>query len=186
MELVGICGSLRRGSYNRKVLRFLADHAPPGVSLAIVELHGVPVYDGDLEREAFPEAVSALKERIAAARGVILATPEYNHGVPGALKNAVDWTTRPPADLARVWQGRRVGLVGASGGPGGTRQAQYAWLPTLRRLGTHLYPESFLVGTAGDAFDDDGALTDPKLADRARRWIGGFAAFASPEYAGER
>jgi chromate reductase, NAD(P)H dehydrogenase (quinone) len=180
MELLAICGSLRRDSYNRMLLRYLADHAPEGVSVSIAEIRGIPVYDGDLEQAAFPDAAAALRERIAAAPAVILATPEYNHGVPGPLKNAVDWCTRPSSEIGRVWGGRRLGLIGASAGPGGTRQAQYAWLPTLRRLGVSLYAESLLVPSAGAALEPPGTLTDAALADRARRWMEGFAAFARP------
>ena len=115
MKLVGISGSLRKGSYNTALLRAAAGLTPEGVALDVVTLEGVPLYDGDLEsRDSLPPAVAALKEAIVAADGVLLVTPEYNSGIPGVFKNAIDWTSRPGSDIARVWGGRPVAVIGAS------------------------------------------------------------------------
>ena len=112
MKLVGISGSLRKGSYNTALLRAAAGLTPEGVTLDVVTLEGVPLYDGDLESsEGLPPAVTALKEAIVAADGVLLVTPEYNSGIPGVFKNAIDWTSRPGSDIARVWRGRRSGCA---------------------------------------------------------------------------
>jgi NAD(P)H-dependent FMN reductase len=96
MRIVGIAGSLRAGSYNAALLRAAAEVAPEGVEIDVRTIRGVPVYDADLEAaEGIPEAVTALKEAVAAADGLLLATPEYNNGIPGAFKNAIDWMSRP-------------------------------------------------------------------------------------------
>jgi NAD(P)H-dependent FMN reductase len=125
-----------------------------------------------------PDAVEALKEAIASADGVIVATPEYNHSIPGPLKNAVDWCSRPPGDIARVFGGRPVALCGATLGNGGTALSQTAWLPVLHRLGMRLWSGGMLrVASAPQVFGDDGRLTDEKLRERVARFVADFAAF---------
>lgn len=179
-RLLAIPGSLRRGSYNAALLRNAAELAPADVSVELATLHGIPLYDGDLEaRDGIPEAVTALKERIAAADGLIIATPEYNNGIPGVLKNAIDWISRPPADQARVLRDRPVALVGATPGGFGTVLAQTAWLPVLRALGLRLWTGGRLtVAGAGRVFDEEGRLTDEDLRARLRELVAGFADFA--------
>ena len=179
MRILALSGSLRSASWNTALARELVALAPEGVEAEIATLHGIPVYDGDREEaEGIPEAVETLKERIVAADGLILVTPEYNQGIPGAFKNAIDWTTRPPKDIARVFRGRPVALCGATPGGAGTRSAQYAWLPTLRTLGTRLYSEHVLfVANAADRFDDQGRLVDENLRKRAAGLVEGFCAF---------
>src|SRR5262245_55206559 len=136
--IVGLSGSVRRGSFNALLLSAAARAAPSGTTVDIASIRDVPLYDGDLEAEAgIPQPVRALKERILAADGLLLVTPEYNNSVPGVFKNAIDWLSRPPADIGRVFGGRPVGLMGATPGAGGTILAQAAWLPVLRTLGTH-------------------------------------------------
>ena len=135
-RILGISGSLRAGSYNTSLLRAAQAVADDSIELEIATLHGIPLYDGDVEqREGLPAAVTALKEKIVACHGVLLATPEYNNGIPGVFKNAIDWLSRPPADIARVFAGRPFAVVGASPGGFGTILAQQAWLPVLRTLG---------------------------------------------------
>src|SRR5262245_20710417 len=102
--IVGIPGSLWRGSFNAALLRAAAQLAPAGCKLEIASIRGIPVYDGDLEAQGIPETVAQLKERIAAAGGLLLATPEYNNSLPGPLKNAIDWLSRPSADSARIFR----------------------------------------------------------------------------------
>src|SRR5271170_2286003 len=120
-KLLGISGSLRERSFNTALLRAAQSLAGSEVTFDMVTLHGIPLYDGDVEqREGIPPAVSDLKARIMASDGLILATPEYNNGIPGVFKNAIDWLSRPVADIPRVFGAKPVALIGASGGPFGT------------------------------------------------------------------
>jgi len=178
IRLLGISGSLRRGSYNTALLRAAAALAPEGVLLEGRTLHGIPLYDGDAEAaHGIPEAVAALKEAIAAADGVLLVTPEYNNGISGVFKNAIDWASRPPADCARVFNGRPFAVIGASPGGFGTMLAQAHWLPVLRTLGANLWTEGrLMVSRAGNVFDDDGALADPRVRAQLQAFVAGFAA----------
>jgi NAD(P)H-dependent FMN reductase len=178
--IVGISGSLRRGSFNSHLLRAAIELAPAGVSIEAASIRDIPLYDGDLERESgVPDPVEALKDRIAAADGLLIATPEYNNSIPGVLKNAVDWLTRPPADIPRVWRERPVAILGASPGRGGTILAQNAWLPVLRTLGTQpWFGSRLIVSGAGSVFDDAGALADDKVREQLERFVAGFARFA--------
>src|SRR5262245_11435250 len=125
--VIGISGSLRRGSYNSALLRLAVALAPAGCQIELASIREIPLYDGDVDAQGQPAAVVALKERIAAADGLLLATPEFNYSLPGVLKNAIDWLSRPAKDIPRVFGGRAVGVIG-TGGPGGTRLAQAAWL----------------------------------------------------------
>src|SRR5918994_194680 len=119
--IIGLCGSLRRGSFNRMLLRAAAEAAPPGTSIVQESIREIPLYDGDLEEEqGIPDAVQRLKDRIAEADGLLLVTPEYNHSIPGVFKNAIDWLSRPATDIKPVFGGRPVALLGASPGGFGT------------------------------------------------------------------
>ena len=118
-RIVGIAGSFRRGSHNTALLRAARALAPAGTEVEIASIAGIPLYDGDLESErGIPEPVAALKDRIAAAEGLLLVTPEYNHSMPGVLKNAVDWLSRPPKDIPRVFGGQARGDHGCDAGLG--------------------------------------------------------------------
>jgi chromate reductase, NAD(P)H dehydrogenase (quinone) len=123
---------------------------------------------GTLEAaEGIPGPVAALKDAIAAADGLLLATPEYNNSIPGVLKNAIDWLSRPPADIKRVFGCKPVALIGASPGGFGTILAQNAWLPVLRTLGAELWSEGrLLVSRAQAVFGEDGTLSDQKVRER--------------------
>jgi NAD(P)H-dependent FMN reductase len=153
---------------------------PDDAELIIESIRGIPLYDGDLEAaEGIPERVAALKDAIATADGLLLATPEYNNSIPGVLKNAVDWLSRPPADIKRVFGGRPVALIGASRGNFGTVLAQSAWLPVLRTLGAELWSGGrLLVSRAQTVFNEDGALSDEKTEERLRELLRGFVTFA--------
>jgi chromate reductase, NAD(P)H dehydrogenase (quinone) len=180
-RLIGISGSLREGSWNTALLRAAQSLAGPGVELNVATLHGIPLYDGDLEkREGVPQAVSELKERIVASDGVLLVTPEYNHGIPGVFKNAIDWLSRPPDDIARVFKGRPFALIGATPGGFGTMLAQTAWLPVFRTLGVNYWSGArLMVPRAHKLFDEQGSLKDEDTRDKLAEFLAGFAAFAS-------
>ena len=180
MKLIGISGSLRKKSYNTALLRAAQDAAPEGVALAAETLHGIPLYDGDLEEaEGVPARVEELKDAVAAAGGLILVTPEYNNTIPGVFKNALDWMSRPPKDIGRVFRGKPVTVIGASPGGFGTILAQNAWLPVLRTLGTRpWFGAKLMLSRAGEAFDDEGRLADDKARENLEKFLQGFADFA--------
>lgn len=182
-KLIGIAGSLRKGSHNAALLRAAAALMPEGAELEVGSIRGIPLYDADVEAaRGIPEPVAALKEAIVAADGLLLATPEYNNAMPGVFKNAIDWLTRPPADIKRVFGGRPVAVMGASTGGFGTTLSQVSWLPVLRVLGTRpWFGQRLLVSRAQDAFDESGALTDEAVRGQLREFLGGFTAFVRAE-----
>lgn len=182
-RILGISGSLRAGSFNTALLRAAQELAVPGVELELATLHGVPLYDGDLEaREGLPPAVQALKARVLASDALLLATPEYNNGIPGVFKNAIDWLSRPAKDIHRVFGDRPVAMIGASSGRGGTRLAQAAWLPVVRVLGMRpWFGKQLYVAEAHKAFDDHGALTDEHVKQLASEFMFGFTDFVTSQ-----
>ena len=177
--IVGIAGSLRKASYNAALLRAAAAVAPTGDSIDIHSIRGIPLYDGDVEAgEGIPEPVAALKDAVAGSAGLFLVTPEYNNSIPGVFKNAIDWLSRPPADIKRVFGGKPVALIGASPGGFGTVLSQNAWLPVLRTLGAELWAgQRLMVSRAGSVFDTQGNLADPKIVDALRSYVEGFFAY---------
>lgn len=118
-----------------------------------------------------------LKEQIARTNGLLLATPEYNHGIPGVMKNAIDWLTRPWQDVARIFKGRPVALLSASGTISGGRAAIAAWLPILQALGARTFDRHISVPKDFQAFDQNGALLDAQLASELREFMSAFVAF---------
>lgn len=175
--IVGICGSLRRRSYNMGLLRAAAAAMPEGARLEIASIAEVPLYHGDVEEAGFPPAVTALKEAIAGADALLLVTPEYNNGIPGVMKNAIDWASRPPADRARVFRDKPVALIGATPGPWGTLHAQREWLGVIHALEAQLWSGGrLMVPAAGKAFDAEGDLVDPAVTARLKRFMAGFVA----------
>ncbi len=178
IRLLGISGSLRTASYNTALLRAAAALAPTDVEMTVATLHGIPLYDGDLELNGLPNAVSALKERIVASDGVILSTPEYKGSLPGVLKNALDWLSRPPQDLARVFADRPFAVAGASPSGFGTVLAQTAWLPVLKALGVRQWVGGrLMMSRAHQVIRADGTLADEALTEQLRVFVAGFATF---------
>jgi chromate reductase, NAD(P)H dehydrogenase (quinone) len=178
--VVGIAGSLRKASYNRALLRTAQELAPEGLRIEIHDLDEIPLYNEDVEKAGVPPAVDALRRAVAAADGLLFATPEYNHGVPGVLKNAFDWLSRPPR--GSVLDGKPAALMGASPGMTGTARAQSQLRLSLVFTNTPamLQPE-VLVGRAHEKFDAEGRLTDEKTREflglflqRFAEWIDRF------------
>ena len=180
-EILAISGSLRKASFNTGLVRAAEALSLPGVTVKGMTLHGIPLYDGDAEAaDGIPAAVTALKEAMRAADGVVLVTPEYNNGIPGVFKNAIDWASRPPADSGAVFGGRPVAIIGASPGGFGTILSQNHWLPVIRTLGMRPWFEGrLMVSRAGSLFDADGNLMNEETRTRLAGFIAGFAAFAA-------
>jgi len=179
ITVIGLCGSLRHASYNALLLRSLQKMMPADVDMCIASIEGIPLYDYDEESgSGVPEPVARLKDALAAADGLMLASPEYNRSLAGVAKNAIDWLSRPDADSRRVFGAKAVGLAGASPGGFGTVSAQNAWLPVFQKLGSEVWPGGpLLVSAAHKAFDTDGALTDTIALQNARTFIDGFSDF---------
>ena len=180
VSLLGISGSLRTGSFNTALLRAAQGVAGEGVALRLATVHGIPLYDADAEaRDGLPPAVHALKAQVLAADGVLLATPEYNNGIPGVFKNAIDWLSRPSSDIPRVFGDRAFAVIGASPGGFGTLLAQDAWWPVLRTLRARVWFGGRLtVSRASGVFDAGGTLADDKVREQLRAFVQGFADFS--------
>ncbi|HKT60764.1 MAG TPA: NAD(P)H-dependent oxidoreductase [Gemmatimonadales bacterium] len=176
-RVVALAGSLRRGSYNRALIHAAREVGAPGLVIEPVEIGHLPFYNADVEAEGDPASVVAFKEALAAADGILIATPEYNDGIPGVLTNAIEWGSRLPvrAPLA----GKPVAVMGASPSQIGTARAQLH----LRQLLSHvrartLPPPELLVARAHERFDRELRLTDEgtrrvlaDLLERFRQWI---------------
>lgn len=177
--IIGLCGSLRHGSFNQMLLSAAIEMTPSGTSIEPESIREFPLYDADVEEaHGMPAAVQRLKDRIAQADGLLIVTPEYNNSMPGVLKNAIDWLSRPPEDIARVFRGRPVAIMGATPGNGGTALSQASWLPVVRLLGMQpWFAQSVLISNAASVFDGNGHVADPQTRRRIQRFVEGFAAF---------
>ena len=159
MNVLGISGSLRRDSYNRALLKVAQEVAPHEVEIALFDLHAIPPYDGDVEAAGDPQPVGRLKAAIRSVDALLIATPEYNYGIPGVLKNAIDWASRPPRES--VLDAKPVAIMGASTGIGGTAEAQAQLRRVLTFPGAQMLPEpEVFVSQARKKFDADLRLTD--------------------------
>jgi len=178
VKLLGISGSLRRGSYNSALLRAATRLMPPDSVLEVASIRGIPLYDGDVEAQGIPASVSTLKEAVVAAQGVLLVTPEYNNSIPGVFKNTIDWLSRPSADIKRVFGGRPFAVMGASPGGFGTVLSQAAWLPVMRTLGTQFWSGGRMaVSRANTVFDESGNLKDPAVEELLKTFLAGYVGF---------
>ena len=162
MNVIGISGSLRKGSMNTMALRAAQKLAPAGMSLTIADISQIPLYNDDVRAAGEPASVLALKAQIAAADAVLLVTPEYNFSIPGVLKNTLDWLSRPPLT---PFDGKPVAIMGASPGPVGTARVQYHLRQVLVFMNSFTVnrPEVF-ISHAGTKFNAEGELTDEATA----------------------
>lgn len=178
-RILGISGSLRALSLNSALLANAVTLMPKDAELDVGSIKGIPLYDGDVEAmEGIPAVVAALKERVMQADGLLLVTPEYNNSIPGVFKNAIDWLSRPPADIPKVFGSRPVAMIGASPGGFGTVLSQSAWLPVLRTLGTRpWFGGRIQVSRANMRFDESGNLNDDALRQQLADFLRGFVEF---------
>jgi chromate reductase len=176
IKVLAFAGSLRQASLNRSLLRAAVERTPEGMSIEVFDLKGVPLYDGDVEAAGDPEGVRAFKAAIAAADGLLIATPEYNHGVPGVTKNAVDWASRPPRGA--VLSGKPVGIIGASPGITGTARGQSQLRQAFEFTNSYCMPQpELLVFKAHEKFDAEGRLTDEATGKFLAAYLEAFAAW---------
>ena len=169
LTVVAFAGSLRRASYNRALLRAAQEMAPPQMTLSILEIDGIPLFNEDVEQQGDPEPVARFKQAIREADGLLIATPEYNHGVPGVTKNAIDWASRPPRQA--VLDGKPVAILGASPGITGTARGQSQLRQAFEFTNSYCMPQpEILVYQAHQKFDAEGRLTDEKT----RAFLGKF------------
>jgi chromate reductase len=173
VRVLGIAGSLRKDSYNRALLRAAQKSAPEGLHIDVFDLDDVPLYNADVEAAGDPPGVTALKDAIRAADGVLFATPEYNHSVPGVMKNAVDWASRPARDAAL--NKKPVGLIGASPGQTGTARGQSQLRQAFEFTNSYCMPQpEVLVFRAHEKFDKSGELTDEATAKFLGKYLEAF------------
>ena len=169
IRILGIAGSLRRESYNRAALRAATQLVPEGATIDIFELDGIPGFNEDEEQNP-PAKVVELKRMIRGADAILIVTPEYNYSVPGVLKNAIDWASRPYGDSA--WNGKPAAIMGASIGAIGTARAQYHLRQMMVFL--NMFPinqPEVMIGNASKRFDAEGNLTDDTTKDFVRQLL---------------
>jgi chromate reductase len=175
ITILGFAGSLRKNSMNKALLRAAAEVAPDGAKLEIFDLEGIPPFNQDMEISP-PARVKEFKQKIKAADAILIATPEYNYSIPGVLKNAIDWASRPYGDNS--FEGKPAGIMSASTGMLGGSRAQYHFRQVLLSLNTHPMnrPEVF-VGLAGEKINQKGEITDAKTREKIKRLLDALAAW---------
>ena len=174
VKVVGFAGSLRQGSFNRVLLRAAVELAPERMAIETFDIADIPLYNADVETRGDPEPVAAFKRAIGAADGLLIATPEYNLGVPGVTKNAIDWASRPPRES--VLDGKPVAVMGATPGMGGTARGQSQLRQAFVFTNSYAMPQpEVLVRRASDLFDADGRLTDEPTREHLVKFLNAFA-----------
>jgi chromate reductase len=176
MKVLGISGSLRKGSWNTSVLHAAQGLAPAGTTIEIGAIGDIPLYNEDVRAAGLPPSVQRLRDQIAGADALLLVSPEYNFSVPGVLKNAIDWASRPPD---QPFNDKPIAIMGASGGPVGTARMQYDLRKILGGLGAFVLqrPEVF-IGHAGTKIDVSGNLIDETTKDFMRKQLEALVVFA--------
>src|SRR6266702_4134669 len=158
ISVLGICGSLRKGSYNMAALRTAIALKPANMTVTVADISQIPLYNEDVRQEGFPPPVETLRRQIAAADALLIACPEYNYSMTGVLKNAIDWTSRPPD---QPFAGKAVAMIGAAAGMAGSARAQYDLRRSCVFLDMHpLNKPEVLIGQAQTKFDAEGNLLD--------------------------
>lgn len=176
ISILGFAGSLRKGSYNRSLLRAAKELVPRDAELEIFDLEGIPPFNQDLENQP-PDKVKEFKAKIRAAEAILIVTPEYNYSIPGVLKNAIDWASRPYGDNAL--EGKPVALMGASIGMLGTARAQYHLRQSFVWLNMYaLNQPEVMVPFANEKFDQNGTLTDQKTKEKIKELLEGLISWA--------
>jgi chromate reductase len=175
MRILGIAGSLREASYNRAALRAAQELAPDGMRIDSFDLGAIPLYNEDVRSQGYPAPVTELRDRIRAADGLLIVTPEYNYSIPGVLKNAIDWASRPPE---QPFDGKPVAVMGASMGAMGSSRAQYHLRQCCVFLNALVMnrPE-VMIATAQNRFDANGTLTDQPTRDFLAAYLAAFQAW---------
>ncbi|REL37806.1 NAD(P)H-dependent oxidoreductase [Rhodohalobacter sp. SW132] len=169
MKIIAFAGSLRSGSFNKSLLKAAIEEASDSLEIEIFDLDGIPLFNADIETEGDPKRVSEFKDAIRSADGILIASPEYNHGMTGVTKNAIDWASRPGNDMPIG--GKPVGILGASPGITGTARSQDQLRQSLKSVGAHCMPKpELLLFRAHEKFDNQGNLTD----DSTRRFLGKY------------
>lgn len=178
IHVLGICGSLRRGSYNAALLRAAAELLPASMTLTIHDLRPIPLFDGDVEAAGLPASVIALQTAIREHDGVLIATPEYNYSIPGVLKNSIDWVSR---GKNQPLGGKPVALMGASAGGFATVRSQLALRQVLLALDARdLQRPEVHVANAGKLVSPEGVLTDEPTREKIRAMLAAFAVWIRP------
>src|SRR5512146_2983431 len=176
VSVLGICGSLRRGSYNMAALRTASALAPAGMTLTVADISKIPLYDEEVRAQGFPPPVETLRRQIKEADALLFACPEYNYSMTGVLKNAIDWASRPPD---QPFAGKPCAIIGASGGMAGSARAQYDLRRSCVFLDMHpLNKPEVMIGQAQNRFDADGNLTDEATRGFIRDLMAALAGWA--------
>lgn len=177
ITILGFAGSLRKGSYNKAILRAALELSTEDAKLEIFDLEGIPPYNMDLENR-MPEKVKEFKAKIRAADAILIATPEHNHSIPGVLKNAIDWASRPPGDNS--FQGKPVAIMSASPGMLGGVNAQFHLRQTFVFLDMHpINKPGVFVTFASEKIDDKGRVTDGKTREKIKELLGSLIAWTN-------
>ena len=183
IKILGIVGSLRKDSYNHFALKAAQELVPDGAVLDLIELHGIPVFNQDNEME-LPASVFEFKRRILTADAILFATPEYNYSIPGGLKNAIDWASRPYGESA--WLGKPAAVMGASAGSMGTSRAQYHLRQILVTLDMPVVNQpELMIGNAATRFDQNGRLSDEAARQFIRKLLGALIQLVKINQAGK-